>query len=104
MDYWNNSNPLDDALFSLETLQRKPAQRCILIQYRSVTSIESFFECLGSCQTIHGFVKCTCETKVPCTGAKFFIMSMEFDKNISDWSYVCTDHKNGNDFFMSLVK
>ena len=35
---------------------------------------------------------------------KFFIMSTEFDKNISDWSHYCTDHKNGNDFFMSLVK
>ena len=31
-------------------------------------------------------------------------MSMEFDKNISDQSYDCTDHKNGNDFFSSLVK
>ena len=35
---------------------------------------------------------------------KFFIMSTEFDKNISDWSHYCTGHKNGNDFFMSLVK
>ena len=35
---------------------------------------------------------------------KFFIMSMEFDKNISDWSHYSSDHKNGNDFFMSLVK
>ena len=35
---------------------------------------------------------------------KFFIMSMEFDKNISDWSYDCTDHKNDIDFFMRLVK
>ena len=35
---------------------------------------------------------------------KFFIMSMEFDKNISDWSHSCTDHKNGIDFFMRLVK
>ena len=25
---------------------------------------------------------------------QFFIMSTEFDKNISDWSYDCTDHKN----------
>ena len=25
-------------------------------------------------------------------------------KNISDWSHYCTDHNNGNDFFMSLVK
>ena len=41
------------------------------------------------------------ERKLQC---KFFIMSMEFDKNISDWSHDCTDHKNGNDFFMSLVK
>ena len=31
-------------------------------------------------------------------------MSMEFDKNISDWSHSCTDHKNGIDFFMRLVK
>ena len=38
-----------------------------------------------------------------CSG-KFFIMSTEFDKNISDLSHDCTDHKNGNDFFMSLVK
>ena len=38
------------------------------------------------------------------TSGKFFIMSTEFDKNISDWSHDCTDHKNGNDFFMSLVK
>ena len=29
---------------------------------------------------------------------------MEFDKNISDWSHSCTDHKNGIDFFMRLVK
>ena len=35
---------------------------------------------------------------------KFFIMSTEFDKNISDWRYDCTDHKNGFDFFMRLVK
>ena len=35
---------------------------------------------------------------------KFFIMSTEFDKNISDWWYDCTDHKNGFDFFMRLVK
>ena len=34
---------------------------------------------------------------------KFFIMSTEFDKNISDWSHDYTDHKNVNDFFMSLV-
>ena len=25
---------------------------------------------------------------------KFFTMSTEFDKNISDWRYDCTDHKN----------
>ena len=31
-------------------------------------------------------------------------MSTEFDKNISDWRYDCTDHKNGFDFFMRLVK
>ena len=35
---------------------------------------------------------------------KFFIMSMEFDKNISDWNHDCTDHKNGIGFFMWLVK
>ena len=31
-------------------------------------------------------------------------MSTEFDKNISDRSHDCTDHKNDNDVFMSLVK
>ena len=31
-------------------------------------------------------------------------MSTEFDKNISDCSHDPTDHKNGNDFFMSLIK
>ena len=35
---------------------------------------------------------------------KFLIMSTEFDKNISDWSYDCTDCKTGIDFFMRLVK
>ena len=35
---------------------------------------------------------------------KLFIMSMAFDKNISDSSYDCTDHKNGINFFMRLVK
>ena len=35
---------------------------------------------------------------------KFFIMSMEFDKNISDWGYDGTDHKNGIGFFLRLVK
>ena len=34
---------------------------------------------------------------------KFFIMSTEFDKNISDCSYDCTDHKNGIDFFWDLL-
>ena len=34
---------------------------------------------------------------------RFFIMSTEFDKNISDWSHDCNDHKNGNDFFMSQI-
>ena len=34
----------------------------------------------------------------------FFIMSTEFNKNISDWSHSYTDHKNGIDFFMRLVK
>ena len=32
------------------------------------------------------------------------VPSTEFDKNISDWRYDCTDHKNGFDFFMRLVK
>ena len=36
--------------------------------------------------------------------SKFFIMSTESDKNISDWSHVCTDYKNGIDFFMRLAK
>ena len=31
-------------------------------------------------------------------------MSTEFDKNISNWSYDCTDHKNGIEFFLRLVK
>ena len=35
---------------------------------------------------------------------RFFIMSTEFDKNISDWSYDCTDHKNSIVFFMRLFK
>ena len=30
------------------------------------------------------------------TYGKFFINSTEFDKNISNWSHDCTDHKNGN--------
>ena len=34
--------------------------------------------------------------------SKFIIMSTESDKNISDWSYDCTGHKNGIDFFMRL--
>ena len=50
---------------------------------------------LGFWTVIHVTLKDSC---------KFFIMSTEFHKNISDWSHYCTDHKNGNDFFMSLVK
>ena len=34
----------------------------------------------------------------------FFIMSMEFDKNISDWRHYCTDYKNDLDFFLRLAK
>ena len=34
----------------------------------------------------------------------FFIMSTEFDKNISDRRYDRTDCKNGFDFFMRLTK
>ena len=30
---------------------------------------------------------------------RFFIMSTEFDKNISDWRNDCADHKNGFDFY-----
>ena len=41
---------------------------------------------------------------VDCNKCKFFIMSTEFDKNISDWCHDPTDHKNGNDFFMGLIK
>ena len=37
-------------------------------------------------------------------GRKFFIMSSEFVKNISDWRYDCPDHKNGLYFFSRLVK
>ena len=36
--------------------------------------------------------------------SKFFIMSKEFTKNISDWRCDCTDYKNGFDFFLTLVK
>ena len=36
--------------------------------------------------------------------SKFFIMSTELDKNISDRSNDYTDHKNGIAFFMRLVK
>ena len=35
---------------------------------------------------------------------KFFIMSTEFDKNISDWRHNCTDYKNDLDFFLRIVK
>ena len=38
------------------------------------------------------------------SSCKFFIMLTEFDKNISDWSYDCTDQKKGIDFFTRLVK
>ena len=34
------------------------------------------------------------------TDCKFFIMSTEFDKNISDGRYDCTDYKNDFDFFL----
>ena len=32
------------------------------------------------------------------------LMLHKIDKDVSDWSHDCTDPKNGNDFFMSLVK
>ena len=35
---------------------------------------------------------------------KFFIMSTEFNKNISDWRHYCTDYKNDLDFFLRLAK
>lgn len=35
---------------------------------------------------------------------KLFIRSMEFDNNISDLTYDCTDYKNVFDFFMRFVK
>ena len=35
---------------------------------------------------------------------KFFIMSTEFDQNISDWRHDYTDYKNDLDFFFKLVK
>ena len=35
---------------------------------------------------------------------KFFIMSTEFDTNISEWRYECTDYKNDFDVFFRLVK
>ena len=38
------------------------------------------------------------------TTCKVFIMWTEFYKNISDWIHDYTDHKNGIDFFMRLVK
>ena len=43
-------------------------------------------------------------TAVAATTGKFFIKSKEFGKNISDWNHDCTDHKNDNDFFKSLLK
>ena len=36
--------------------------------------------------------------------SKFFMMSMEFDKNISDRRHDCTDYKNDLDFILRLVK
>ena len=35
---------------------------------------------------------------------KFFIMSTEFDKNISDWRHDYTDYKNDFDVFFRLVQ
>ena len=35
--------------------------------------------------------------------SKFFIMSTEFDKNISDWGYDSTDHKNVIDLSWDLL-
>ena len=36
--------------------------------------------------------------------SKFFIISTEFDKNLSDWRHYCTDYKNDLDFFLRLTK
>ena len=38
------------------------------------------------------------------TSSKFFTISTEFDKNISDWSLDYTNHKNGIDICLRLVK
>ena len=38
------------------------------------------------------------------TNHKFFIMSTEFDKNISDRRHDYTDYKNDLNFFLRLVK
>ena len=59
-----------------------------------IQSFESQIEANEFCRTAFG------EKYI----GKFFIMSMEFDKNISDWRYDCTVQKNGFDFFMRLVK
>ena len=49
------------------------------------------------------FWKCIIFDGIHCN-YKFFIMSMEFDKNISDWRHYCTDYKNDLDFFLRLAK
>ena len=64
-----------------------------------------FLEVSNVCQWFWHWT--TSNSRVIGTGGdrgKFFIMSTEFNKNISDWSHSYTDHKNGIDFFMRLVK
>ena len=41
---------------------------------------------------------------VPSSNVSFSSCQRNLIKNISDWSYDCTDHKSGIDFFMRLVK
>ena len=53
-------------------------------------------------EDVHGEIKRN--TIISLQADKFFIMSTEFDKNISDWRYDCSDRKNGFEFFMRHVK
>ena len=71
----------------------------VLLPYerRKMPGISSFY---------HGMSETPQSQKHPSrvTNDKFYIMSTEFDKNISDWSHDCTDHENGIGFFMRLFK
>ena len=76
------------------------------VRYFAVDTGHGLGKSLGDCRPAlpkgwkYQMVKTQTERHV----SKFFIMSMEFDKNISDWRYDCTDHNNKFDFFMRLVK